>query len=91
MTEKIRNLSATATATVRSGWFIGVLTALVGFANKWFGWDLTVEQLLPYAPIAAVVGGAVYRAARALGDRYPIIGTILFGINKAPAAYAPTR
>ena len=83
-------MTDTLRASLRTGWFAGILTAFLGTINARFGWDLTVDDLLPFAPVVAIIAGVAYRASRVLADRWPSIGFVLFGSTKAPS-YTPTE
>lgn len=82
-------MNDTLRASLRTGWFAGILTAILGLLNSRFGWELTVEDLLPFAPVVAIVAGVVYRASRVLADRWPSIGFVLFGSRQTPTYAAP--
>jgi spore germination protein YaaH len=75
-------------AVVRTTVQTTVLTAIAAVIFKVTGVDLKLEDLLPWVPIAAPVAAVFYRASRAIADRFPSIGYILFGIPRPPA-YAP--
>lgn len=81
------NSSDKNTATVRSGWQVGVLSAVVALVYKLTGWEVTIDQLLPYAPAIAVVAGVFYRLSRVLSEKLPWIGYVLFGNKKTPTNY----
>lgn len=80
-------LSDTNTASVRTGWQAGVFTALVALLYKLTGWKIELEDLLPFAPVAAVAAGIFYRISRVISDKLPWIGYVLFGNRKTPSAY----
>lgn len=77
-------MTDTLRASLRTGWFAGILTAILGTINARFNWDLTVDDLLPFAPVVAIAAGVAYRASRVLADRWPSIGFVLFGSTKTP-------
>lgn len=81
------NTSTNTTATIRTGWYIGVVTVVTAGASKLFGWTVEVEDLMPYAPAAAVGAGIVYRALLLAVNKWPWIGYIVFGDKQAPVAY----
>ena len=77
--------SDTAIATLRTTWNTSILTALSVAVYKIFGWKVTVDELLPYMPLIIPVVGVFYRASVAISGRWPMVGKILFGVNKTPA------
>lgn len=79
--EARRNLN---TATVRTTVNMLVLTALVSLVARYTGWNVRVEDLLPYLPALAPVAAVFYRLSRFLTHRYPSLGWILFGSGKEP-------
>lgn len=79
----MNNLSSENTGTVRTGVNATALAVVGWVASNVFGFSLDLADPI----VILVVAGAVpifYRASRELGDRFPIIGRVLFGINTAP-------
>lgn len=72
--------------TVRTTVNTAILVGLAAIAAKVFDVDVKAEDLLPYAPIAVPVVAVFYRLSRAVTDRWPQIGYVLFG-NARPPAY----
>ncbi len=83
------NSSDKNTATVRSGWQVGVFAALASILYKLTGWEISLEDLLPYSPVIAVVGAAFYRLSLVISEKLPWIGYVLFGNRKTPSGYTP--
>lgn len=79
--EAKRNLN---TATVRTTVNMLVLTAIVSVVARYTGWEVKVEDLLPYLPALAPVAAVFYRLSRYLTGRFPVLGWILFGSGKEP-------
>lgn len=75
------------TASLRTGWYIGVVTAVAAGASKLFDWQIEVEDLLPFAPAAAVAAGVAYRAVIVVTGKFPWLGYIVFGNKQQPAGY----
>lgn len=85
----MRDLSGSANVgTVRTTINTTILVAATALAAKVFSVKVEAEDLLPYAPIAVPVVAVFYRASRAITDRWPRIGYVLFG-NARPPAYPP--
>ena len=80
-------LSDTNTASVRSGWQVGVFTAGAALLYKLTGWDIKIEDLLPFAPLVGFFAGVFYRFSRVISDKLPWVGYVLFGNRKVPASY----
>lgn len=74
--------------TVRTTVNTTILVAVAAVAAKVFDVDIEAEDLLPYVPIAIPVIAAFYRLSRAITDRWPQIGYVLFG-NARPPSYPP--
>lgn len=74
--------------TVRTTVNSTILVAIAAIAAKVFKVKVQAEDLLPYAPIAVPVVAIFYRLSRAITDRWPQIGYVLFG-NARPPAYPP--
>lgn len=81
------NMSDKSTATVRTGWNIGLFTAVAAIVYKITGWTITVEDLLPFSPVIAVMGGIFYRLSRLISDKAPWLAYVLFGSPKTPISY----
>lgn len=77
-------------ASLRTGWFAGILALVLGAVNRYTGLNLKVDDLLPLAPLAAVIAGVAYRASRVVADKWPTIGFILFGSTQTPT-YTPPK
>jgi hypothetical protein len=75
---------ATVRTTVNTTW----LAFLVMLLNTWFDWDVTVEELLPWTPVIAAVVAFFYRVTRWAGEKWPKLGTLLFGLKVTPV-YTP--
>lgn len=82
-------MNDTTTATVRTTVQGTVLTALASLLSRWFGWNITLDDLLPLAPLVAFVIAVFYRLSRMLTERFPILKYILFGVGQAPTYTAP--
>lgn len=80
-------MNDTTTATVRTGWNLGLFSAFAALVYKLTGWTLTVDDLLPFAPFIAIVGGVFYRISRLLSDKVSWLGYVLFGNARTPANY----
>lgn len=78
----------TTIGTVRTAVNGTVGTAVLLLLNKLLGWELSLEDLLPYTPLALPVIAAGYRASLWAAERFPSLGWVLFGIRKRPA-YPP--
>jgi hypothetical protein len=74
------------TATVRTALPTAWTAVALWAINRW-GIDLTLDDLYTLAPVALVVGGIVYRLARFLEVRFPLLGHILLGSANQPAFY----
>ncbi len=83
------NAKDTTVGTIRTGVQTTVLTAVAAVMCKVFGWDVQVEDLLPWLPVVAPVALVFYRLSRYLSDKLPGLGYILFGIVKKPAYVDP--
>lgn len=77
-------MNDTTTATVRTTVNGTVLTAVIALVVKITGWDITVEEVLPYTPLMVPIIAIFYRASRAIADKWPKIGVILFGPRATP-------
>jgi len=80
--------SSMTVATVRTAVQTTILAAVVTGIFKITGWQVAVEDLLPFVPVLLPVAAVFYRLSRAVGDRWPVVGYILFGIPRPPI-YAP--
>jgi hypothetical protein len=74
-------------ATVRTGWNVGLFTAAAALLYKLTGWVVTVDDLLPFAPVIAIVGGVFYRLSRVISEKVKWLGYILFGNTSTPTNY----
>lgn len=61
-----------------------VLTVIVLVANRVFGWNITLEDLLPWMPVIVPVYFAAVRVSYYVAERYPQFAKVLFGIVKEP-------
>lgn len=81
----------TGEATKRTAWNAAAIAAVIGsvsYAVETFTDvdvpDLDLVKLAPLFPVVGVVVGIGYRLSRAISDRWPVFGKILFGSNEAP-------
>lgn len=74
----------TTTATVRTTVNTTVLAALGALLYKIFGWDIKVEDMLPFLPVIAAVVAVFYRLSLAVTAKWPVVGYILFGRTTPP-------
>lgn len=81
MTDQLKDSTV---GTVRTAYHTTLLTAVILMANKIFGWNITLADAVPFLPAIAVAVGVVYRASIAVSKKWPVLGNILFGINKPP-------
>lgn len=70
--------------TVRTTVNTTILVAIAAILAKVFKVKVEAEDLLPYAPIAVPVVAIFYRLSRAVTDRWPQIGYVLFGNTRPP-------
>jgi hypothetical protein len=84
----LKNISSENVATVRTTVNMTVLSALLAVLAKVFGWEVQVEDLLPYLPIFVPVIAAFYRLTRYLATKWTWLGVLLFGID-SPPSYDP--
>ena len=76
------------TASVRTGWVVGVVAALAWLASYFF--DQTIETDNPWIIlIAPVVVGVLHRTFLVLSEAIPYFGYIVFGINRSPRYSEP--
>jgi hypothetical protein len=78
------SLNDTTIATIRTTVNSSYLTAAAAVLYKLFGWDVKVEDLLPFMPIIVPAIAVFYRLSLYIGTRWPTLGTILFGVQKKP-------
>lgn len=74
-------------ATVRTGWNIGVFSLVAAIIYKFTGWTVTVDDLIPYAPVIAIAGGVFYRLTRVISEKVKWLGYVLFGNTSTPSNY----
>lgn len=79
LTGSDENIASTRT-TVNTA----VIAVIVMLANQIFGWELTVEQLLPFMPVIVPAYFFVVRVSYYLAERFPTLGRVLFGITAKP-------
>lgn len=72
---------ATIRTTVPATW----AALLVWACNKGFGWELNVDELLPYLPVFTAVAAIFYRLGRLIEAKVPWLGYVLFGSAKTPS------
>lgn len=76
--------SKTGVATIRTVipamWVTFVFWLIARFTSI----ELTEQDLLVLTPVLGGVLAFVYRVGRALEERYPWVGTVLFGVNSPP-------
>lgn len=84
-------MKSTTVATVRTTWNTTLLTVVLGVIYKWTGWKLAVEDVLLFVPVFAPLVAIFYRACRELGDQFPVLNRILFGVNQAPTYSVPDK
>lgn len=77
---------ATKRTAIPAFWF----TVIVTGANQIFGWQVTLDELLPWTPALLIGYGVIYRAARWAEARFPTLGKIVFGTGETPQ-YDPTH
>lgn len=77
------NIASTRTA-INTAWVL----SLVGLICQWQDWKV---DLTDPATIALVTGAlaAFHRVTTVLAEHVPIIGLIVFGVNKSPGYAAP--
>lgn len=71
--------TATVRTTVPTMW-----ATVIAWAVGRFGLDLSGSDWQVLCLLLPAAGGVFYRAARALEQRYPSIGWILFGSTRTP-------
>jgi len=76
------------TATVRTTWSIGVVSALVWLAHVIFDVELSTSDPLIIL-IAPVVVGFFHRLSVVLSENVPYFGYLLFGVNRSPEYTEP--
>lgn len=84
--QPIKRLSASNqnTAATRTTVSTTVLTAILMIANKGLNWNITLEDLTPWLPAIAVVYGFSLRAMYAIGERFPALERVFFGLKGEP-------
>ena len=75
-------------AVVRTAVQTTILSAVVAAIFKITGWQVQVDELLPFVPVMLPIAAVFYRLSRAVGDRWPGVGYVLFGIPRPPV-YPP--
>jgi len=83
-------MNDTTIATVRTGWNTTIFAAFAALVYKLFGWEVKVEDLLPYLPVILPVAAAFYRLSRLISEKLPWIGYVLFGVNRPPSFASAT-
>ena len=84
-------MQQSTTATIRTTVNGTILTAVVSLAYKLFGWEVKVDDLLPFLPLLAPCIAVFYRLSLYLSERFPAIGYILFGVNKSPSYHLTNK
>lgn len=74
-------------ATIRTVANNTVLTAVAALLYKVFGWEVKVEDLLPFLPIIVPAIGVFYRLSLWVSKKVPALNYILFGGVKATPSY----
>lgn len=72
------------TGTVRSSTNPAVLTYAVMLLNYVFKWNISLEDLTPFAPAIPVGYGIFYRASLYASNKWKWIGYVLFGKPAEP-------
>jgi len=75
-------------STKRTAVNVTAITLIVGAVCRIFGWELTLDPtdpvLLVVAPALGVIAGIGYRLSRAVTNKWPTAGWVLFGSGKEP-------
>lgn len=89
--EPVSTPSSTATGTVRTAWNGGVAAAVVSLVlyllDRFADWEIDASDplvVLVLIPATGATLGVVYRLSRALADRWPAFGYVLFAIPRPP-------
>lgn len=82
-------MNNTTTATVRTTVNGTVLAIIVVVISKLTNWQVQIEDLAPYLPIFAAVLAIFYRLSRAVTDKWPVVGYVLFGKVATPKYVPP--
>ena len=84
MAEKLSQLSDATKATIRTT-IQAVITSAAMFVLSRFT-DLDVDPADPvFVAVIGVLTVVVYRLSLYLVDKFPAVGTILFGVNEPPS------
>jgi hypothetical protein len=74
----------TTKATIRTTINTTELGLIVFLLNRFFSWNLTLDDLLPFTPLIGIVVAMFYRVCLVLTEIFPVLGFVLFGYPTTP-------
>jgi hypothetical protein len=75
-------------ATIRSTYNPALAGSVLLLLNRFLGWNLSLEDLVPYAPALAVGYGVFYRLSLWASTKSNFIGYVLFAKDGVKPIYA---
>lgn len=72
-------------ATIRTTVNSTVLLYITIFLNWVFDWNISLDDLAPFAPVILAVVAIFYRLSLWLNEKFPTLGWILFGYKTPPS------